>query len=65
MLIALAIVAVSGAFAVLVSMYVWWSSKRAGLSATIIAVLVLTVAALLGAVFIGWLLTRAFLSGLA
>ena len=63
MLTAVVIIVVSGACAVLASMYIRWSSKR-GQSATIIAMLILTVGALLGAVMVGWLISRAFMSDL-
>ena len=64
MLTTLAIVAVSGVCAILASLYMRWASNRSGLWAMIAGV-VLAVAVLIGAVLIGWLLTRAFLSGLA
>jgi hypothetical protein len=62
MLTALAIVAVAGVCTVLVSIYMWWAT-RSGLAA-MIAGLILTVVVLIGAVVIGWLLTRSFMSGL-
>ena len=62
MLTAVAIVAVSGVCAILASIYMW-RSTRSGLWAMIAGV-VLAVAGLFGAVLIGWLLTRSFLSGI-